>query len=344
MKILGKNLKKGDIGVQITDEEDLWYLSHILSVGDVVRGKTERKIKVGSDENAKTVRKTVYLKLKSEKIEYTPKNNTLRILGTILEGPEDVPLGSHHSFALEINDIINIQKEHWANFEIQKLEEAQKQKTKIILVVFDREEARFANLKRNGYEIIGNIKGDVQKKDAESEKKENFFKKISKNLTEYNKRYSPDKIIIASPAFWKEYLEKELEDDIKKKIIKATVSSVDETAFQELLKRNELKKALEDERSSSEMRAIEEIMVAISKEKACYGWKETKEKTALGAISKVLVSDTFLKKMKEKEKYRDVDALLKNIESMKGKVLIITAKEAVDRLDGLGGIAGILRW
>lgn len=344
MKILGKDLKKGDIGIQITDEEDLWYLSHILSAGDIVRGKTERKIKVGSDENAKTVRKTVYMKIRSEKIEYTPENNALRILGIIIEGPEDVSLGSHHSFALEINDIINIQKTHWANFEIQKLEEAQKQKTKIILAVFDREEAYFANLKRNGYEIIGEIKGDVQKKNDISEKKDNFFKEISKNLTEYNKRYSPDKIIIASPAFWKEYLEKELNKEVKNKIIKATVSSVNKTAFQELLKRDELKKALEDERSSSEMRAIEEVMIAISKEKACYGWKETKEKTTIGAILKVLVSDTFLKKMKEKERYRDVDSLLKNIESMKGEVLIITSKEAVDKLDGLGGIAGILRW
>lgn len=343
MKILGKNLKKGDIGIEITDEEDLWTLSHVIGPGDLVRGQTERKIKIGSDENAKVVRKTIFLKLKTEKVEYEPQNNSLRILGTIMEGPDDISLGSHHSFNLEIRHKINIEKQ-WVSFEIKKLEEATKPKSQILLIAFDREESLFGITKRNGYDLLGEMKGDVAKKDDADAKKGNFYKEISKQITEYDKRFNPDKIIIASPAFWKEYLEKELDDNIKKKIIKATISDVNNNSFSELMKRTELKKALEDERTSRELHMIDEIMTAIKHDKACYGYKETKQKINEGAVKKIVVTEELLKKMKEENKYKDIDTLLKNAEGIQAEIQFITQKEPTQKLDSLGGIAGILRW
>ncbi|MCF7866003.1 mRNA surveillance protein pelota [Candidatus Woesearchaeota archaeon] len=343
MKILGKDLKKGDISIEITDEEDLWSLSHVLSKGDLVKGKTERKIKIGSDENAKVVRKTIFLKIQTEKVEYEPQNNSLRILGTIKEGPDDVSIGSHHSFNLEIRDKINIQK-NWANFELKKLEEATKPKSNILLVVFDRQNSMFGLTKRNGYEILSEFEGDVQKKDTPEEKKGNFYKEIGKQIEEYNTRFNPDKIIIASPAFWKEYLEKELSSELNKKIIKANISEVNKTSFNELLKRTELKKALEDERTSRELQAVEEIMTAISHDKACYGVKETKQKITEGAVKKIMVSENLLKKMKEKENYKEIDFMLRNAEQIQSEIIFITQKETMQKLDSLGGIAGTLRW
>ncbi|MCF7871975.1 mRNA surveillance protein pelota [Candidatus Woesearchaeota archaeon] len=343
MKILGKDLKKGNIGIRITDEEDLWSLSHIISEGDLIRGKTERKIKIGSDENFKVVRKTIFLKIKTEKVEYEPENNSLRVLGTIIEGPEEVSIGSHHSFNIEIRDTINIEK-NWALYDLKKLEEATKPKSQILLVAFDREEVMFGITKRNGYDLLSEFKGDVQKKDEQDEKKGNFYKEISKQIEEYNSRYTPDKIIIASPAFWKEYLEKEINKEIKKKILKANISEVNKTSFNELLKRPELNKALENERTSRELQAIENIMTAINHEKACYGIKETKQKINEGAVKFLVISENMLKKMKDENKYEEIDNLLKLAQSMQSEISFIIGKEPMQKLDSLGGIAGTLRW
>lgn len=342
MKILGKNLKAGEIRIETTNNEDLWYLSHIISPGDEIKGSTERKIKIGSEENAKVVRKPVTLKIKTEKTDYQPE--TLRILGTIIEGPDDMPLGAHQSINVQVRNNIQIKKTKWYKHDLEKLDEAQKEQTNILLVAFDREEARFAQLKKSGYEQLGEIKGDVQKKADNETKKENFYKQIAKQLEEYDQRLNAQQIIIASPAFWKEYLLNELKDETKKKSITATISGVDNNSFSELLKREETQKALENERTNKELKAIEEIMTAISKDKAFYGEKEAKEKVNIGAAKTIAVSENLLKKKQEHQKYREIDELLQAAEATNTDIMIISGKEPLQKLDSLGGIAGTLRW
>lgn len=344
MKILGKNLKNKDIGVEITNNEDLWFLSHIIEEKDLITGRTERKIKIGNDDNQKTVRKTVFLTIRTEKTEYEPENNSLRILGTITKGPDDIPLGEHHSFNISLRDKINIIKENWMSYQIEKIEEATKEKANTLLVVFDREDVKYALLKNSGYETLSEKKGDVQKKQEETTQKNNFYKEIALQIKEYFDRHKIQNIIIASPAFWKEYLLKELPDDLKKKTISATISGVDDSSFQELLKRDELKKVLENERTTKELNLIEELLGAISKDKAFYGIKEAKEKVAEGSALKFLVSETFIKKMKEENKYFEIDKLLKNAEAIRANITILSGKESSKKLDGLGGVAGTLRW
>lgn len=344
MKILKKNMKEGEVTINITATEDLWYLSHIVEIGDIISGSTERKIKIGSDERAKAVRKRVFLKIKTEKTEYTPETNSLRILGKITEGPEDVPLGDHHSFNLEINDKITIKKPEWTYYELEKLEQSTKQKNKIIIVVFDREEATFATLTNTGYDILTKIKGDIQKKQHEEQHKGEFYKEIKNQLQDYVTRLDIKQIIIASPAFWKEYLIKELPEPLKKITTQVTVSSGDESSLQEIMKHTELKKILENEATAKEMQAIEEILEAIRKDKACYGYTDSKNKTESGQTKKILVSENLLKEMKQKGTYKEIDALLRNAEALRTEIIILSGKESQKKLDGLGGIAGLLRW
>jgi protein pelota len=344
MQIIKKNLKYGEITVKITDVEDLWHLSHIIDKSDVVRGQTERKIKIGNDENAKTVRKPMYLVLGVEKIEYEPENNSLRILGPIKEGPDDISLGSYHSFNVSEKDIITIVKEKWAKYEIDRLSEAEKPKTVSLLVLFDREEAIIAFLTRKGYQKIAEIKGDVQKKSDDEKKKGDFYKEIYDKIIECEKRTNVNNLIVASPAFWKDYLLAKFSDEHKKKTIIATISDVSESAIGELMRRPELNKALENQRMSQELKEIEELMKAISDEKAFYGLVESKEKILLGSAEKVYVSENFLKKIKEKENYEEIDDLLMTAEDMNSRIYIFTSSEPCHKLDSLGGIAGISRW
>lgn len=344
MDIIKQDFKSGEVSLRITEEEDLWHLSHILEPGDLVKGQTERKIKIGTDENFKVVRKKVYLKLETEKTDYVPENNSLRILGTIKEGPDDVSLGSYHSFNVEINDVINIKKESWSNYQLKRLKESTFQRKKSLIVIFDREEAIFGILDSKGFQKITEIKGDVEKKIEKSTNLTNFFKEISKKITEYKERNKTDRIILGSPAFWKEYVLKELPSDIKKKTIACSVSSVSNTAVKELLKSPELGKTLDDDRSATEEKNIDELMKAIREDKAFYGEQESKEQINIGSAKKVIVSENYLKEAREKEKYKEIDNLLRTAESSKSEIIIITQKESKNKIDGLGGIAGVLRW
>src|SRR3989344_2264428 len=106
-------------------------------------------------------------------------------------------------------------------------------------------------MKRYGYEFLLEMKGEVQKKASPEKVKATFYQDVVKQLEEYDKRYELNKIIVASPAFWKEYLIKLINDEkLKEKIILATCSDVGETAINEVLKRPETQEALKQDRIS----------------------------------------------------------------------------------------------
>ncbi|MBW3000802.1 mRNA surveillance protein pelota [Candidatus Woesearchaeota archaeon] len=347
MQIIKKNLRQGEVTVKINNPEDLWFLSQVINVDDSVKGKTERKIKIGKEGERKqaVTRKSVFLEVKVEKVEFHKYSDNLRIGGIILQGPDDVPRGSHHTFNVEPGSIITIKKEEWLGYQLEKLKEAtQKLKTKILMVLMDREEALFAMLKHQGHEVLATLKGEVAKKSVESGGKKNFYIEIIEKLKEYNKRFEPQNIIVASPSFWKEYLMKEMSEDLKEKITLSTCSDIKETAIQEVLQRPELFKVLESDRATKELGIIETLLKSISKDEACYGLADCKEKIEVGAVKELLVSYEFLHECREKNKHKEVEGLMKLAEKMKAKVHILSTEEAEKKLIGLGGIAGILRW
>jgi len=344
MKIISKNLKHGEITFKIEIAEELWYLSQLIEKGDKLSGKTLRKIKV--TEEADATKRPVFMEILVEKVEYAI--DALRVSGTVLAGPEDVPHGSYHTFNLESGATATLKKEHWYSYQLDQLEEAATTKQPSILIcVFDREDAYFALLKRKGIEILVHLQGDVQRKRATTTSKGNFYENIIKQLEEYNDRYKLDTIILASPSFWKEELFKVLKNDaLKKKIIQATCSSCDERAIDEVLKRDEVRQALLAERTSREILVVDQLLTEISKKgKATYGLSNTEESAASGAIEKLLITTQFIHKHREEKTFSRIESILKTVDKQKGTIIIINSEHTGGkRLDGLGGIGAILRY
>ncbi len=348
MKIIRKNLRKNEIKVKIDSLDDLWYLSHIIEAGDIISGKTVRKIKIGEKEQRRTetTKKNIFISIEVEKIEF--KDDILRISGVVKEGPEEVPKGSHHTFNFKEGKIAEIKKEKWLKFQLDKLKEAASFKQPSILIcILNREEAIFALSKRKGYDILTFLEGEVQKKEEKAVARGSFYEDIIKMLKEYSERYKTDHIIVASPAFWKEELINRIEDDkLKKKIITATCSSVGENAVNEVLKRPETREVLKKDRVSKELKLVEELLTEISKQElGSYGFKEVEKAAAAGAVKVLLITDKFIDKKREEGKYKKVDEVMKFTDKTKGEVHIISSEfEGGKKLEGLGGIGAILRY
>ncbi|MEA2037886.1 MAG: mRNA surveillance protein pelota [Nanoarchaeota archaeon] len=350
MKQLLLDLKKGAAKLKIESIQDLWYLSQIIDLGDFVKGKTIRKIKIGQEGERKQaiVKKPVFLKIKIEKIEFSKTTNILRVLGVITEAQEDVQKGEHHTFNLEPNVTFTLIKEKWLKYQVERLKESCKEKTsKVLIVVMDREEAYFASLKKYGYDVLTHIKGRVNKKSVEERVDGNFYDEIIKKLEEYVERYKIVKIILASPAFWKEDLIKEIkDDDLKKKIIPATCNATGKNGIDEVLRRPEVKAALHEDRITKEVNLVEELLQEISKNNlASYGLKDTENAVNAGAVKTLLITDSLIQKYREKESYEKIENIMKAADSMKCSVNIISSEhEGGKKLDGLGGIGAILRY
>ncbi len=345
MKLLTKDLKHRMFKIQIDDAEDLWYLSTIIEVGDTLSGETQRKIKLGgSEEKSKISLRNCFLSITAEKISYDAQE--LRVSGPIIDGPDDIPRGDYHTFALSPHTVITLVKTALSIYIAKKIEEACVAKTSAILIVaFDREEAIFAQLKSNGYDILLDLKGDVSRKDDASEKKSNFYSEIVNQIIAYDARYHFTTIIIASPAFWKEYLLKEVKDEnLRKRITLATCSSVDEAAMTEILQRSELQTVLQKERSSREEVAVGKLLEAIQKDLAAYSYVAVQEKLEAGNVAEFLISENLIRSSRLDGSYPEIEKLLYQVEALDATLYIISSPDAAKKLDGLSGIAVVQRW
>ena len=121
MEILHTDFKKGIVKLKISDYDDLWYLSRLIDTGDFITGKTTRKIKIGDDENAKTVKKVFTLKIEAETIDFS--EHALRINGKVKEGLEEVPKDSYHAISLEMDMEFSLEKGQWLTYQKQKLQD-----------------------------------------------------------------------------------------------------------------------------------------------------------------------------------------------------------------------------
>ncbi len=348
MKIIFEDLKKGIAKVKVENLDDLWFLSQIIEKDDSIEGETFRKIKTGGSEEAgDSTKKRIFLKIKVEKIEFAEYSNILRVSGVITEAPEDIPKGQYHTFSLEEGTIIKITKSKWLRFQESRLREAAKgEQAKILICVFDREEAIIAKMKRYSFEVLTKLSGQVQKKAMDQQEK-NFYQEIIKVVKEYDNRENYQNIIFASPSFFREYLVKEIKNDaMKKKVVSATCSGVSESAISEVLKRDELKTILSSQRAAKELSLVESLLLHISRnELGVYGLKEVKNAAEAGAIEELLVTDKLIQKTREEKTFYKIEAIMKLVESSRGNVHLLSSENDGGRkLDGLGGIAGILRY
>ncbi|MFH1063944.1 MAG: mRNA surveillance protein pelota [Candidatus Woesearchaeota archaeon] len=348
MKIL--NIHKNEAKLVVENLDDLWCLSTIIDPADIVEGRTFRKIKIGGedDRSQKIVKKPVFLKIEVEKVEFHKYSNVLRVSGKVAEGQEEIPKGSYHTFNVEEGTQLKLIKTEWFKYHKQRLEEASKEKRPDTLVcVFDREEAYIALIKQYGFEILLNLKGDVAKKADVKQPTKNFYEEIIKALQEYSTRHGVANIIVASPAFWKDELMKNLKDaELKKKIVFATCSSCDEGAINEVLRRPEVQTVLQKDRITTEIKAVEMLLSEISKEgAAAYGTDETENAANAGAVKVLLVTDALIQKERQEGDFTRINNLMKSADRSGAEIRIISSDhDGGKKLDGLGGIAAILRY
>lgn len=347
MNLIHQDFKSGKVKLKITDPDDLWYLSHLIDPGDMMRGKTTRKIKIGTGENAKMVKKPMTMTIEAETITFSSTGTSLRINGKVKEGPEDVPKDSYHALELELGSEIIIEKTQWLSYQKQKLQEAAERNYVYLLCLFDREEALFAVTKKIGHEVLLTLTGEVPKKRKTAEVKKDFQQEIINALEEYAQRYQPEHIILASPAFYKEELLKRItKAEIKKKIALAICSDVSERAIDEVMRRPELEEVLKHSRAREEQLLVEELLSEIRKgQLAAYGKKEVGKAVTAGAVRMLLLTDEQVQKEREQGRFAALDEQMKLVDHLQGKVRILSAKsESGRKLNGLGGIAALLRY
>ncbi len=351
MKIIFRDLKHGVVKLKIESLDDLWYLSQVISKEDLVRSKTQRRVKDKEDSRSKGgERKTVSLSIRVEKSEFKKETSSFRISGTIEAGPEDlVGIGSFHTLSIDSDSLLTIVKGRWSKAELSRLDDAVKSSTrpKMIVASIDGGDVTIGLLRESGMsftEFSRNVGGKYDLKGRE-ERLKGFYRELSELLMNMTKSNNASAIVLSGPGFSKNnvfnYLRENSPDLASKCLVEDTGSS-GRNGVGEVLKRGLAVKASEQLNSIRDARLMESVLVNIGngEGKVAYGLDEVKKAIKARAVETLLVSDIFFF-----EKRGFAESLMSDVGSSKGVVHIVNSEgEAGKQLDSLGGVAALLRF
>ncbi|RLI92218.1 MAG: mRNA surveillance protein pelota [Candidatus Altiarchaeales archaeon] len=350
MKILKLDRNSGFVHLRIESVDDLWYLSNFLERGDIVRSKTERRVKSKEDiERGKDERVSLVLSINVEKELFDPEAKVLRISGQVSEENRFVPIGSYHTINIAPGSEVKIWKQKGLkNGALKILRDAEKAalKPRILIAVIDDESSCLAVVKDyriESYDIEGPGSGKRHPK-LRSEKEEFYGKILSliKSLVEKEDIFA---IILAGPGFEKEKFAKFLsakEPELGHISVVENCSCSGIPGVREVLKRPIISKLGSELLVARNLALMESLLREIGKATglAVYSLDDVKKAAEMGAIDKLLITDTFFKENREV-----VEEIISLVKNSRGRIHILNSKEEPGKqLSSLGGIAALLRF
>ena len=341
MRILGRNPADNSISIRIETDDDTWHLYNVVEIGDLVTASTTRREEKAADKlrAERAEKKRMTLGIRVEKIEFSENDLRIKILGTIETGPQDI--GQHHTLMIEVGDNLTIAKNKWKISQTERLERAVADTTKprVIFVALDQDDATIAVMRQYGLKEIATIRSfrsgkQYDTKDSGGDYHGEIISKIKPML----EKDMP--VVLLGPGFEKEQLAEDMKRDPM--LPKTFVYHTGQSGMQgvnELMKKGLGSTVLRESRVGIEMEAVEKLMEEIGKNGlATYGTAEVSGACASGAVETLLILDSKLRD-------GDYDEMIRNTESQKGNVIVVSDQHDAGRsLGALGGFAAILRY
>ncbi len=345
MRVVYKDMKQGEIKLIPENDDDLWHLYNIIKPGDLIKAVTFRSTEQKADliRSKKAEKKKVKLGIRVEDVKFHEFSDRLRIHGVIEEGPQD--LGSYHTLNItaEDNEPISIIKEEWLPYELDRIDEAVKQRKqpKVVFVSLDEDTATIAILRQSGIQWITDIHSNRSGKMYETQSTEKqYFEDIISILKQYKTLETP--MIVIGPGFTRERFmkyAKTIDLDSFKNIITYGTGHAGMNGIQEALKSGIVENISKENRVLFETKLVEQLFEEIKKNGLVgYGLEEVEELIKNGAVKHILITDKLVRTKKGEH-------LLKLAQNYNADFTVISMlHDAGKKLDGLGGIGAFLRF
>jgi len=345
MRVVFKDLRHGEIKLIPENLDDIWHLYNIVDNGDLIRALTFRTDEQKDDKirSKKAEKKRMKLGIRVSEIKFHEFSDRLRIHGTIEEGPQD--LGSFHTLNItaEKMDSLSIVKNQWEHYQLQRIDEAVKQRNEAILtfVSLDEDTATVAILRQSGVQWVTDIDSKRSGKMYESkDTSKDYFGEILGVLK--NNLGSDSTVVVVGPGFSKEHFTKygrEKESDVFKKCLVHGTGTAGMNGINEAIRTGVVNQITKENRVCFETGLVEKLFEEIKKNGlVSYGEKEVENALKNGAVDRLLVSDVIVRSKKGENLLR----LAKQNNS--DFTIINTMHDAGKKIDGIGGIAALLRF
>ena len=356
MRILEMHLKRGFVKVVPQSLDDLWHLYNVIYQGDQVFARTTREVKVQQEySRPKDGRRVmVSLGIKVENVLWDRSLNRLRVRGIITDIPEDIGgRGSYHTLNLVVDQPVTIVKSRWLKHEVDRLDRASHVEAPLILLAsIDDEEYAVAVLRQYGLEVKVEkriqLPGKLEPENREEALKGYFKDALSLIREAWQSLKCP--IVILGLGFVKNGFVKyvqNMDKDVASTIVDVKgVHSSGLTGINEAIRSGVLTKTLRNARMAVETRHVEEVLTRLGtgKGNVTYGQDEVAKANQYGAVERLLIIDTLLRESTD-EKRLELEKIMREVEEKSGQITVVsTEHEAGHKLEGLSGIAALLRY
>lgn len=343
MEFLSKSENR--VVLKLDSVDDFLYLKQIIEIGDIVRGKSSRKIKLGDEgSRQKSIKKSIWVSIKVTQIDI---NSKFRVNGSVESEIEGIPSNAAHSIDFESGSEIEISKGNWKPYQLTLIKEAERasKAPKALICVLDDEVSTFAHITASGYTKLGQLNLRLSKKRYQENKNqgEKDITRVANNIIKNYESYEVDNIILGSPLFWKEIVQKkvlELDKDVAKKITLEDVSGGDEAGIREIISGEVLERIIKDSKLAKDERVVNGLLELIAKRSdlVIYGLKDIKSAVEHGAVDELVLTEKIMDS-------EGISEILDSVETSGGSIIIIhSASSAGKKLNGLKGIIAKLRF
>lgn len=356
MKLVSYIQKKGIMKVVPENLDDLWVLYNIIHKGDLIFARSTRVVK-GEEEVVRPTRGrriSLFLGVRVEKISFQRESDRLRVSGIVTEAAEKFNImGTNHTINIIVGNRISIIKDMWLHHDLERIKRASKEANiPIIVVSINGGHCCVALLRQHGIDVKAEVTARLPGKREVGKRKNaitKFFNTILKYLVSVW-RNTDGLIAVIGPGFWKEDFIKYIH--LKQPKISGAIKTVRTVGnggiagIKEAIRSGVLDKVAKDIRVIEETRTVNKVLSKLGSRqgRVSYGLKNVENAIFKGAVELLLVSNKLLREANDEER-RSVEGLMRRVEEMRGKVMIInTNHEAGSQLVGLGGMAAILRF
>lgn len=330
-----------DFTVKPENYEDLWLLTQFIGTDDTIFSQTKRKVAIGEDKTKQVV-KLLNVELLVKKIVF--ESQVLKITGEIQNETQFTAIGQSHTLTFSPGDTIVVSKNQLLKIQQQYLDKAIAAKTTHNLVILlDKDEIIAVEFSDFSYKVILKEQGLGSKKykNQQINEEEQKYLLICDLL---KKNYNA--IVLMGPGHFKDSLKNYINQYHQLNIITTQWSDVSTNAIQKAISYLAKQGIIESSEIKKEEEVMSELLHNIEKEqKYVYGVEQTKQKCMEGACEKILLSTKLIDNKREENSYDEINDMMRQVEQCSGEIIIINSNHTPGKqLDGLGGIAGILRY
>lgn len=363
-----RNIDRHNVGfvVLIPEEsEDMWHAYNLISVRDVLKSTTIRKVLTESSTGSSSSNKVrTMLSIQVETIDFDTQACVLRVKGRNVEENEYVKMGAYHTLDLEMNRKFTLQKSEWDSVALERIEMAcdPMQHADLGAVVMQEGLANVCLVTSSMTLVRAKIETNIPRKrkgqcSQHDKAVTRFYDQVAAAVLRHMNFDVVKCVLIASPGFVKDQffdymiqqavkLDQKVLLDNRSKFVLVHSSSGFKHSLKEVLQDPAISVRLSDTKAAAEVKALEDFysMLQNDPNRAFYGVRHVELAFQSGAIETLLISDELFRAKDVATRQRYV-RLVDGVREGAGVVRIFSSLHVSgEQLGLLSGVAAILRF